>query len=267
MLASLRNPRVKDVVRLRNRRHRDREGRFLVEGRRELARAWDAGFPVQTIYYCEAFRSGAGEGGEAQLLRRFAEVGTQCEATSRAVFEKMSYRQSPDGLLGVAAMPSLALDEMPLPEARERSLWLVADGIEKPGNLGAMLRCVAAVGGSGLLLADPVADVFNPNVVRASVGTVFSVAIAAAPAAAVRAWLDDRCARVFAASAGAAMEYTDAAYRGETAFVVGSESRGLDADWLEHGAAVRIPMAGRVDSINAATAAAVLLFEARRQLA
>ena len=265
MLASLRNPRVKDVVKLRNRRYRDRQRRFVVEGRRELACAQDAGFPVQTVYYCEAFHSDPGDGGEAQLLHRFAAAGSECVATSQAVFEKMSYRRSPDGLLGVAAMPSLALDGLALGQRDGNALWLVAAGVEKPGNLGAMLRCVDAVGGNGLLLADPVADVFNPNVVRASVGALFAVAVAVASAADIRAWLNGRGVRVFAASPDAATIYTEPAYDGDVAFVVGSESKGLNADWLAHGKAVRIPMFGRVDSINAATAAAVLLFEARRR--
>lgn len=264
MLASLRNPRVKEVVKLRNRRHRDRQRRFVVEGQRELACALDADFPLQTIYHCAAFH-GQGERGEAQLLRGLAAAGSDCVATSQAVFEKMSYRRSPDGLLGVAAMPSLAIEQLELGQRDGPALWLVAAGIEKPGNLGAMLRCVDAVGGSGLLLADPVADVFNPNVVRASVGALFAVAVAVASAAEVRTWLNRRGVRLFAASPDAPTSYTEPAYDGDVAFVVGSESQGLDADWLAHGDAVRIPMSGQVDSINAATAAAVLLFEARRQ--
>lgn len=265
MLASLRNPRVKDVVKLRNRRYRDRQRRFVVEGRRELACALSANFPVQTVYHCAAFHGPEDESREAQLLRDFAAVGSDCVATSQAVFEKMSYRRSPDGLLGVAAMPLLALEQLEPAQRDGPALWLVATGIEKPGNLGAMLRCVDAVGGSGLLLADPVADVFNPNVVRASVGALFAVAVAVASAAQVRAWLNARGVRLFAASPDAATCYTEPAYAGDVAFVVGGESQGLDADWLAHGDAVRIPMSGRVDSINASTAAAVLLFEARRQ--
>lgn len=259
MLTSLSNARVKDVVRLRNRRHRQRERRFVIEGKRELETAAAAGFPVQTLFYCRDLLAD----GAPSVLRQLAACGTACVAASRAVFEKMSYRHTPDGLLGVAATPSLALDE--LPEPPPDSLWLVADGIEKPGNLGAMLRSADAVGATGVLVADPGTDVFNPNVVRASVGALFCVRIAAAPPAELRRWLATRDIRVLAASPAAATVYTAADLRGSVALAVGSEHIGLSAAWRSGCQTMRIPMHGRVDSINAATAAAILLFEARRQ--
>ena len=199
-------------------------------------------------------------------MERFRTLGTACEETNAAVFKKMSYRRTPDGLLGVAEAPGLGLDALPaLPETSDGSLWLVAVGVEKPGNLGAMLRSLDAVGGSGLLVADAVADVFNPNAVRASVGALFGMPIAAAKGAAIRDWLDARGIRLVAASPQAVSDYAAMDLRGHVAFAVGSESGGLDADWLADAASARIPMAGRVDSVNAATAAALLLFEARRQ--
>ena len=265
MLSSVHNARVKDVVRLRDRRHRRRAGRFLIEGRRELGRAADAGFPLLALYHCPAFHAGRGE---VELARRFQAAGAACEETSAAVFEKMSYRRTPDGLLGVAATPPLSLDALPASsEKAGPALWLVAVGIEKPGNLGAMLRSVDAVGGSGLLVADPVADVFNPNAVRASLGALFCVPTAAATGDAVGQWLRQRGIRMVGASPRAATPYTAADLRGDVALVVGSESAGLNAPWLADAAPASIPMAGRVDSLNAATAAALLLFEARRQRA
>lgn len=266
MLSSVRNARVKDVVRLRDRRHRRREGRFLIEGRRELACAADAGLPLLALYYCDAFHCDAFHAGgdAAALVRRFAATGAVCEGTSAAVFERMSYRRTPDGLIGVAAMPSLSLAALPAPAAR-RALWLVVVGIEKPGNLGAMLRSVDAVGASGLLVADPVVDVFNPNVVRASLGALFCVPVAAATGEAIRVWLRERRIRMVVATPRAATSYTAAALGGDVALVVGSERDGLSAAWLKDAVRVSIPMAGRVDSLNAATAAALLLYEARRQ--
>ena len=280
MLSSVHNARVKDVVRLRDRRHRRRAGRFLIEGRRELDRAADAGFPLLALYHCPAFHAGRGE---AELVRRFAAAGAACEETSAAVFEKMSYRRTPDGLIGVAATPSLSLDALPASSGpvpsgpvpsgpassrkAEPALWLVAVGIEKPGNLGAMLRSVDAGGASGLLVADPVADVFNPNAVRASLGALFCVPTAAAAGGAIGQWLRQRGIRMVGASPQATTPYTAADLRGDVALVVGSESAGLNAPWLANAAWVSIPMAGRVDSLNTATAAALLLFEARRQRA
>ena len=264
MLSSVHNPRVKDVVRLRNRRHRQREKRFVIEGVRELTAAAEAAFPVQTLYYCTDFHMARGE---AELVQRFATAGTVCEETTAAVFKKMSYRRTPDGLLGVAEAPSLALDALPARRTSDHSLWLIAAGMEKPGNLGAMLRSLDAVGGDGLLVADGVADVFNPNAVRASVGALFGMPIAAASGPAVREWLDAQGIRLVAASPDAALDYSAMDLHGHIAFAVGSESDGLNADWLADAPSVRIPMAGRVDSVNAATAAALLLFEARRQQA
>ena len=242
------------------RRHRDRERRFVIEGKRELAAAAAVRFPLQTLFYCEDFLA---DGSDRALISQLAEGGAACEPASRAVFEKMSYRHTPDGLLAVAAMPSIALDALPEPPAD--SLWLIAAAIEKPGNLGAMLRSADAVGANGVLVADPATDVFNPNVVRASVGALFSVSVAAASECRLRAWLAERHIRVLAASPDAAADYTTADFRGSVAVAVGSENAGLGTAWLESYATVRIPMLGRLDSINAATAAAVLLFEARRQ--
>lgn len=259
-LTSVRNPRVKDVVRLRNRRHRDRERRFVVEGVRELTCAVDAGFALEAVYHCEDLH---GARGGQVLIDRIAAAGVECQPTSRAVFERMSYRRTPDGLLGVAPTPDLGFDRL---DAAADSLWLVAAGIEKPGNLGAMLRSADAAGASGVLVADPATDVFNPNVVRASLGTLFSVPIAVAAATEVCAWLAEQGVRVVVARPDADLDYVDVDLRSDVALVVGSEHEGLGAAWLSpHCEAVRIPMAGRADSINAAMAATVLLFEARRQ--
>ena len=267
MLTSLRNPRVKDVVRLRDRRHRDREGRFVIEGRRELTCAVGAGFAVQAVFYCDDFYADRDEG---KLVDQLAAAGTVCEPTSRAVFERMSYRRTPDGLLGVAATPTLTLDALPtvapaMSATAAGSLWLVAANIERPGNLGAMLRSADAAGVDGVLLADPLVDVFNPNVVRASMGALFSVPIAVAGGDAVQRWLHEQRIHVYVSSPAAAEVYTAADLRGDVALAVGSESTGLSDDWLTSYQALRIPMAGHVDSINAATVASVLLFEARRQ--
>lgn len=264
VLTSLRNPRVRAVVGLRDRRQREAQRRFVVEGRRELLCAADAGWALRALFHCPDLPAG----GDAALIRRFAASGAACEPTSRAVFERMSYRRTPDGLLGVAQTPPLALQELTAAASRcgTGELWLVAAGIGVPGNLGAMLRSADAVGASGVLVADAAVDVFNPNVVRASLGALFSVQIAVAGADTLRQWLDRRGVRVILADPTAANEYTTADFSGDLALVVGSESTGLDARWRRQSyERVCLPMAGRVDSLNAATAAAVLLFEARRQ--
>lgn len=263
MLTSLRNPQVRTVVRLRNRRHRQAQRRFVVEGRREIACAVEAGWPLGILFHCAELQAG----GDA-LLGRCQAAGVECVETSRAVFERMSYRRTPDGLLAVADTPELTLAKLAATSGRCGSgeLWLVAAAISVPGNLGAMLRSADAVGASGVLVADAAVDVFNPNVVRAGMGALFSVPLAVANADAVREWLAGRGVRLVLADPASASDYTAADFTGDLAIVVGSESAGLDSGWrCGQYPAVRVPMAGRVDSLNAATAAAVLLFEARRQ--
>lgn len=264
MLTSLRNPRVREVVRLRDRRHREQLGRFVVEGRRELTCAAEAGFPLRILFHCPDLPAGC----DSSLIQRFTAAGVACAATNRNVFERMSYRRTPDGLLAVADTPALTLSAMTPAETGRVAgeLWLVAAAIGVPGNLGAMLRSVNAVGASGLLVADCAVDVFNPNVMRASVGALFCTPIAVADGDSLRRWLEQRGVRVVLADPLGAHEYTQADLTGDVAIVVGSESAGLGEDWRRgRHEAVRLPMRGRVDSLNAATAAAVLLFEARRQ--
>ena len=259
MLTSPANARVKRVVKLRTRRHRDREHRFVIEGFRELDAVSRAGLPLEEVFYCEQHFAARGE---MELLGRMRDTGAVCEATNAAVFAKLSYRRTPDGLLAVAAIPELTLDRLRVPGD---SLWLVAANIEKPGNLGAMLRSADAAGVSGVLVADPATDPFNPNVVRASVGTLFSVPLAVARGADVRAWLAEHDIRVVATSPAATRDYAEADLGGSVAIVVGGEHDGLDDAWIAGAESVHIPMAGQADSINAATTAAVLLFEASRQ--
>lgn len=262
MLTSLANPGVKAAAKLRQRRQRERQRRFLIEGQREIAAVLDASWPLETLYYCPEFFAGRDE--EA-LLHRCQTRNVACYATNAAVFGKLAYRDNAEGLLAVAPMPKLCLAGLPSLQAAASPLYLVAASVEKPGNLGAMLRTASAAGAAGLIVADAVVDVFNPNVVRASLGALFRLPVALADGDAVRSWLRERDVRILAASPAAATSYHRADLRGSTAIVIGSESDGLAADWLAAAESVHIPLAGGVDSLNAAIAASVLLFEARRQ--
>ncbi|MYB37176.1 MAG: RNA methyltransferase [Gammaproteobacteria bacterium] len=259
LLTSLQNARVKHVVRLRQRRAREREGRFAVEGWRELNCAADAGVTIETVFHCDAFHRGEHE---RELVRRLGEAGAELQATSSEVFRKMSYRQGPDGLLGIAAAPCLALGHLAVPND---GLWLVVESIEKPGNLGAMLRSADATG-AGVIVADPTTDVFNPNVIRVSIGTLFTVPLAMATGNEVRAWLHKHAVAPITATPEAPVAYTDADLTRAIALVIGSEHAGLTDAWREADVtSVSIPMSGHANSVNAAMAATILLFEARRQ--
>lgn len=261
VLTSLQNPRVKQLVRLRERRVRDREGVFLIEGYREILRAAESRLPIRELFTCaELF---LGENDQALIDRVVRECGARVCATSASVFGKLSYRDRPDGLLAVAPQPDWSLGKLVV---GDRPLIVVATSIEKPGNLGTILRSSDAVGANAVIVCDPVTDVFNPNVVRASVGTLFTVPIAIATGDATLAWLREHRVRTVATSPAAATVYSDEDLTQACAIVLGSEQYGLGDEWLAAtDAQVKIPMQGRADSINVAMAATVLMFEAQRQ--
>jgi RNA methyltransferase, TrmH family len=253
------NPRVKQLVALRHRRARDRAGVTLVEGYDELALALSAGARPITLYVCPDLAGGD----PRPMIDRVAGLGTEVVQVSRAVFAKIAYRESPDGWLAVLPQVPAGLS---LLDPGPRPLILVCEGVEKPGNLGAILRTADALGVSAVIAADPVTDWGNPNVVRASKGTVFSVPVASASSAEALDWIEARSLTLVAAAPDGDVPLTGADLSGPTAIVVGSEARGLPGAWLSRAdIRVRIPMFGRADSLNVATAAAILVYEAVRQ--
>ncbi len=260
LVTSSSNPRVKALVRLRNRRHRDGTGRFLVEGYRELARALEAQIELEELYYCPPLFLGENEPG---LLERAEVAGAALVELGESAFRRASFRDRPEGLLGVARQFGNGL-ELLRPGANP--LLLVVESIEKPGNLGTMLRTAHAAGADGVLVCDPATDVFNPNVVRASIGALFLMPLAIVTSEEAQAWLRDRDIGSFAATPSAQLRHWEADYRAGSALVVGSEQYGLSTGWLQGASQrVRIPMQGQADSLNAAMAAGILLFEALRQ--
>jgi TrmH family RNA methyltransferase len=262
LITSLQNPRVKDLVRLRDRHGRERDQKLLIEGYRELLRALDAGYPIHELYICPALFQGVNE---PALIERCRGAGAEVFETTEPVFGKVAYRERPEGLIGVGPQVHRGLADLVLP-AGGSALLLIAEAIEKPGNLGTMLRSADATGVTGLIVCDSCTDIFNPNVVRASTGTLFSVPLAEADPAATIAWLRTHGIRLLAATPHAEARFTDVDLTGPVAIVVGTEQYGLSARWLEAcDLRVRIPMLGRADSLNVATATALLLYEAVRQ--
>lgn len=261
VLSSPANARIKAVLSLRNRRVREQTGNTRLEGREELELALAAGVVPRSLYHCPELM--ADRPGGLALVERTRAVGAEIIACTPPVFAKAAYREGPDGFLAVAATPGVTLPALDVPRG---SLLLVCQGIEKPGNLGAMLRTADAAGVAAVIAADPVTDWGNPNVVRASKGTVFSLPVASATTAEALSWLSERGYAVVATTPEAGALHTESDLTGSVAVAVGTEKHGLDATLL--GAStirVRIPMAGRADSLNAATAAAIVLFEAVRQ--
>jgi len=260
LITSPQNPRVKQVVKLRERRERQRDRRWLVEGQAELALALASGVCPEAVYHCPELSAEAPDQG---LLAGLSRAGAEVIEVTRPVFEKMAYREGPDGWLAVVPSLERRLDDLALPAT---PLLLVAEAVEKPGNLGALLRSADAAGVDGVIVCDPTTDVGNPNVIRSSKGTLFSVAVVEAPSADALAWLRRHKIMIAAAIPQAQVIYTQADWRGPVAVVVGTEKEGLSPIWLEAAdMAVRVPMRGRVNSLNVATAATLLIYEAVRQ--
>ncbi|MGB5186533.1 MAG: RNA methyltransferase [Acidimicrobiia bacterium] len=241
------------TARLKRRRQREASGMFLIEGTRETRSALSAGTMISEAFLCQTYAAAE----TRTLAETLAETGIQLTSTSARAFDKLSMRQHPDGLVAVAPVWDPSIDEL------ASGLTLVAESIEKPGNLGAMFRTADAAG-AGLLIAEPNVDPFNPNVVRASQGALFSVPFAVTDADTAIAWALRR-GSLFIATPDAEIELWDADLTGVATIVVGSEHEGVSAAWRESGKPIRIPMAGLADSLNASVSAAVMLFEAVRQ--
>jgi RNA methyltransferase, TrmH family len=264
VLTSAANPRLRAAVALRDRRDRVRTGRLLVDGAREVSRALDTG-----VALVEAFVAAgpAPDADVAAVTARVAALGVPLVSIAPELLARLAYGERSSGIVAVATAPGTSLSGLGLPEVTP--LVGVLEDVEKPGNLGAVCRSADGAGLDALVAARgsaAAADPWNPNAVRASLGTVFTVPIAVAATADVLAWLRDRGLRVVAARIDASVDYTDVDLTGPVALVLGSEAYGLTAAWSGSDViAVRLPMRGRVDSLNVAAAAAILFYEARRQ--
>ncbi len=263
LVTSATNPGVKEVVKLRAARHRREAGLFPVEGYREIKRALEGGVNVEQMWACPELFLGENE---EELVDLAEARGAEIIEVTREPFEKMSYRDRPEGLLAVCSFYDTSIDSIELSDA---PLVLVVESIEKPGNLGTMLRAATAAGADAVVVADPTTDVFNPNVVRSSIGTCFLIPLAVASTDETLAWLRKNDLSIVVATPGATTAHWDASLEARSAIVIGSEQYGLSDRWLDEAdAKVVIPMPGEsIDSLNAAASAAVLLFEAVRQRA
>lgn len=253
VIHSLQNAQVKRLVRLRERRERQREGAFVVEGAREVARALQGGLTPDMVYTCPALHSP-----EARALP-WERLDTT--KLSREAFEKVSHREGPDGVLAVMRWPQRALPAVP-----ERAAVLVLDGLEKPGNAGALLRTADGAGALCSLLVGQGLDLGNPNLIRASQGSVFTHPTYALGEQEALSWLRAEGFTLLACTPEATQTYWDVPLGGKVALLLGTEHAGLSPFW--RGAAqqpISIPMQGQADSLNVATAGALVLYEALRQ--
>jgi TrmH family RNA methyltransferase len=263
-LASSHNPRVRDALALRESRERRRRGLMLIDGAREIARAIASGVELHQVFVADDLVDVAGpEVAEAAIV--IGETGATRVPVTAELMGRMAFGDRSDGLLAVARIPDASLETLG-GRLSSGPLLLVLESVEKPGNLGAVLRTADGAGVDGLIVADPGTDPWNPNAVRASMGTVFIVPLAVTDAATARGWLDERGIRIVATLVDAPTTYTEADLTGPVAIVLGSEAEGLSATWRGGGVeGVRIPMLGIADSLNVSVSAAILAYEARRQ--
>ena len=252
-ITSLQNPRIKHIVKLRDdKKQRLGDGLLLVEGYDEIELARAAGHNPQTILSAPEIAT-----------RQLSDPNTEILTVSRSVFEKISYRDNPDGWLGIFSIPHASVDDLMLSDS---PLVIVAESIEKPGNLGAILRTADAAQIDALLVCDPRVDIWNPNVVRASRGTVFSVPVIECDNSAALKWIRSQRLRVLSATPAAESVYSDIDLREPIAIVVGTENEGLTDFWLENAdMRVKIPMFGKVNSLNVSVSTALIVYEALRQ--
>lgn len=258
-ITSPQNPRIKAAARLRDARARIETGLILIDGVRELARAVDTGIQIVELFACGEHLNEEGR----RLCNGLTMRGAAVFETAPSALAKLAYGERNEGVVAVARRPAATLADLAL---RGDSLVAVVDGVEKPGNLGAILRTADAAGLDAVIAADAATDVYGPNVIRASLGAAFTVPLVAATTAATRDFLEGCRVRMIAAAPDAPRLYTDVDYRGAVAIVLGSEAAGLSPAWSGDAVTrVSLPMRGRVDSLNVSATAAVLFYEAVRQ--
>jgi len=259
-ITSLQNPHVKAAAALRDARERRRRYRIIIDGVREIRRAFEAGVVLREVFFCPAMITPDGE----QLLKEFATPQTELfEVTSR-VFEKLNFGERQDGIVAVAEVPQGTLAAI---EARAaKPLIAILEGIEKPGNVGAIIRTADGAGLSGVIAADLRTDLYNPNAIRASLGTIFSMTVVSLGAQEARKWAAEHGLQLVAAKVEGDVPYHQVDFTRPTAIILGNEAGGLTAIWDQPDVVgVRIPMLGKADSLNVSVAAAILFYEAQRQ--
>jgi len=260
IIASLQNVRIKNAIQLRRSRGRAKTDRILIDGRREIQRAIEASVDVQELFYCAAMLK---PDDSARIVQQATRTRVRCSEVTQEVMGRIRYGDRSDGVVATARRPVTALGALRLVDA---SLVAVVEGVEKPGNFGAIVRSADAAGVDAVIAADPSTDILGPNSIRASLGTVFCVPVAEASVPDTLVWARDRGMGIVVAAPASLLHHTEADFRGPTMVVLGSESQGCSDVWEPAGATMAcVPMRGRADSLNVSVTAAVFFFEAVRQ--
>ena len=256
VITSAQNPKIKNLLLLQEKSKARREqGLFVVEGRRELEHCMEGGYTVHTLFVCPEIAP--------SFLRHPSHTEASVIEIPEQLYRKVAYRESTEGIIAEVEYKSLKLEDLRLPE---NPLVMVLESVEKPGNLGAVLRSADAAGVDAVIFCDPLTDLYNPNLIRASIGAVFTVPTVAASSEETIAFLKARDIQILTAQLQDSSLYYDVDMRRGTALVMGTEATGLTDLWRQAASAhIRIPMLGRLDSLNVSVSAAILLFEAVRQ--
>lgn len=259
-LSSLQNPKVKFLAKLINRRAREQTGKTLLEGYRLVSRALESGFPIDEVYFCPSLFLGQNEN---TLLSKLKKLDIPLIEVTNQIFKKIAYRDRPEGLIALSPIKKHPLSKMPV---ITNGLYLVVEAIEKPGNLGSILRSADAAGADGLIICNKCTDFYNPNVLRASTGAIFYVPIAECTSEEAHSWLRKNKVKTLAATPHTNLSYDEIDMTESIAIITGTEQYGLSDFWLKNSdLEVIIPMCGKIDSLNVAIATSILLFEASRQ--
>jgi TrmH family RNA methyltransferase len=260
-LTSIQNPLIKQIVLLQEKsRERRKSGHFVIEGLREISLALKGGYLLKTVLFCPEIIS------EKEFLKLKESVSNDSEFIEIAsdVYEKLAYRSSTEGVLAIAHTKNLNISNLK-PESKN-PLILIAEAPEKPGNIGAILRTADAAKVDAVIIANPKTDMFNPNIIRSSVGCLFTNNIATGNTSEIISFLKDRNINIYCAALQASVQYDTIDFNKATAIVVGTEATGLSDDWLKNSTQnIIIPMKGEIDSMNVSVAAGILIFEAKRQ--
>ena len=263
-ITSAQNPKIKTLLELQEKsKARRREGLFTVEGARELIHCLSVGYEAHSLFYCPEILA---EKDMPEIEQALSAGGNRCNVFSipRHIYEKVAYRGSTEGVIAELKCKRHTLEE--LGGIKENPIVVVLESVEKPGNLGAILRSADAAGVDAVIVCDPLTDMYNPNLIRSSIGGIFTVPTAAASSEETIAWLKERGIKIYTAQLQASSWYYDTDMTKGSAIVMGTEATGLTDIWRKAADAhIKIPMLGRLDSLNVSVSAAILMYEAVRQ--
>lgn len=261
VITSFQNPLIKQIVLLQEKsRERRKTNLFSIEGLREITLALKGGYDLSTILFC----SDIVEEKDFLDLKNLIEKPVNYIEISKEIYEKLAYRTSTEGIIAVAISKSLSLEDLEI--QNKNPLILIAEAPEKPGNIGALLRTADAANADAVIIANPRTDMYNPNIIRSSVGGLFTNKIATGTTSDIISFLKDKNINIYCAALQASIPYHTCDFTTATAIVVGTEANGLSKEWLENSSQnILIPMSGEIDSMNVSVAAGILIFEAKRQ--